>query len=118
MKVDGEPWKYLSVEDPNGRHMLNIRVRGRLRRQGLTELAFESAEPTFDELTPDEFFERFPEGQYDIEGVTVDGEELESETEITHLAASSTSATVAASSSADNAVLAALRKIIADTMPM
>ncbi len=85
MKVDGEAWKYLSVEDPNERRMLNIRVRGRLRRQGLTELAFESAEPTFDELTPDEFFERFPEGIYEIEGYTLDGEERENEVEITHV---------------------------------
>ena len=85
MKVDGEPWKHLMVEDPNERRMLNIRVRGRLRRQGLTELAFESAEPTFDELTPAEFFARFPEGIYEIEGRTKDGQERENEVEITHV---------------------------------
>jgi hypothetical protein len=83
--VDGEPWKRLEMEDPNERRMLKIRVRGRLRRQGLTELFFESAEPTFDELSPEEFFDRFPEGTYEVEGVTLDGEELESETEVTHV---------------------------------
>jgi len=85
MKVDGEPWKHLSIEDARGRRMLNIRARGRLRRQGLTELAFESAEPTFDELTPAEFFARFPEGVYDIEGITLSGEERENEVTITHV---------------------------------
>lgn len=86
-KIDGDEWKYLEIEDPHDRKMLNIWVRGRLRKQGLTELFFESAEPCFPEtcedgeegLEPDEFFARFPEGEYDIEGYTLDGEERESE---------------------------------------
>ncbi len=73
------------MEGPNGRDLLKIKARGRLRRQGLTQLFFESAEPTFDELDPAVFFARFPEGEYEIEGVTLDGEELESTTELTHL---------------------------------
>ena len=82
--VDGEPWKRLTIEDPRDRKMLNVYVRGRLRRQGLTEFFFESAEPTFDELPPRKFFRRFPEGIYDIEGMTLDREERESEVELTH----------------------------------
>lgn len=82
--VDGEPWKRLAIEDPRDRKMLNIYVRGRLRRQGLTEIFFESAEPPFDDLPPATFFRRFPEGLYDVEGVTLDGEERESEVEVTH----------------------------------
>jgi hypothetical protein len=83
--IDGEPWKKLEIEDPNERKMLNIRVKGRLRKQGLTEIFFESAEPTFDELSPEEFFNRFPEGWYEIEGKTLDGEELESTTWLSHV---------------------------------
>lgn len=83
--IDGEPWKNLEVEDPKANRMLNIRVNGRLRRQGLTELFFESAEPAFDELSPEAFFNRFPEGTYEIEGETLEGDELESEAEVTHL---------------------------------
>lgn len=56
-----------------------------MARQGLTELFFESAEPTFDDLPPDRFFRRFPEGEYEIEGITLDGRELENEAELTHL---------------------------------
>ena len=48
--IDGEPWKKLEIENPHERQMLSARVRGRLCRQGLTEIFFESAEPTFDEL--------------------------------------------------------------------
>ena len=83
--VDGGPWKQLEMEGPNGRDLLKIRARSRLRRQGLTQLFYESAEPTFDEQSAETFFARFPEGEYEIEGIGLDGEELESTTEVTHL---------------------------------
>lgn len=83
--IDGEEWNSLRIEDPYERMMLNIRVIGRLRRQGLTEIFFESAEPTFDELPPAHFFHRFPEGEYEIEGRTLDWAELESTAELTHV---------------------------------
>ncbi len=82
--IDGEPWKRMEIFDVNEHRMLGVMARGRLRRQGVTEIFFESAEPTFDELAPDRFFQRFPEGTYEVEGVTLHGDELESETEITH----------------------------------
>lgn len=82
--IDGDPWKKLQIEDKNERRILNVNVRGRLRRQGLTEIFFESAEPPFDELPPAVFFSRFPAGTYDVEGITLGGDELDSETEITH----------------------------------
>lgn len=83
--IDGEPWKKLEIEGPNGRNNLQIRLRSSLRRQGLTELFFESAEPTFDELDPENFFRRFPEGEYEVEGTSIEGDELESTSIITHL---------------------------------
>jgi hypothetical protein len=84
-KIDGEGWKRLKIEDLKERKMLDIKVRGRLRKQGLTEIFFESAEPTFDELDPKDFFDRFPEGTYEIEGITLEGQELEREVELTHV---------------------------------
>lgn len=85
-KVDGGPWKRLIIErDWDDRKLLDLRVKSKLRKQGLTELFFESAEPTFDELDPAKFFNRFPEGTYEIEGISLDDEELESEAEVTHL---------------------------------
>jgi len=84
-KIDGDAWKKLEIEDPNGRRMLRVKVQGRLKRQGLTELFFESAEPTFGELDPVDFFKRFPEGLYEIEGKTLDGEERENEVYLSHV---------------------------------
>jgi len=83
--IDGEGWNLLKIEDPYERRILKIRVTGRLRRQGLTEIFFESAEPTFDELPPRHFFYRFPEGEYEISGWTLDWVELESVAELTHV---------------------------------
>ena len=82
--IDGDAWKRLRIEDKNERRLLSVKVRGRLRRQGLTEIFFESAEPMFDELPAPTFFSRFPEGTYEISGRTLEGDELKSETEITH----------------------------------
>lgn len=83
--IDGEAWKRLKIEDPRGKVILDIRTIGRLRRQGLTEIGFESAEPTFDELSPEEFFLRFPEGLYEIEARALEGPDLESEAQFTHV---------------------------------
>ena len=60
-KIDGDPWKRLKIECKTGhkKKLLEIKAKGGLRKQGLTEVFFESAEPTFDELTAEEFFERF-----------------------------------------------------------
>lgn len=82
--IDGDEWRRLTIEDVRERKLLAINVKSKLRRQGLTELFFESAEPTFDELDPETFFNRFPEGVYEVEGIRLDGMELESETRLTH----------------------------------
>jgi hypothetical protein len=83
--IDGGPWKTLTIEDMNERTILSIGTSGRLRKQGLTQLFFESAEPSFDELDPADFFARFPAGTYEIEARTLDGRELASEAVLSHL---------------------------------
>jgi hypothetical protein len=65
--IDGGPYTELEIEDTRGRSILEIEAAGRLAKQGLTQLFFESAEPSFDELEPEKFFQRFPEGEYRIE---------------------------------------------------
>jgi hypothetical protein len=70
--IDGETWRDLQIEGPTGT-LLNISSQGRLRAQGLTQLFFESAEPSFDELDPEDFFLRFPEGEYVVSARTAEG---------------------------------------------
>ena len=85
--IDGGPWTSLEIEGPGDRQLLDILSRGRLRTQGLTQLFFESAEPSFDELAPADFFRRFPEGRYEIEGRAQGGGELESTVFLSHVLA-------------------------------
>ena len=93
-KIDGGPWGKMEIEGPNERTLLKVRARGRLKNQGMTELFFESAEPCFpsdpeceedEALEPEEFFARFPEGEYEIEGETLEGDELENEVYLSHV---------------------------------
>ncbi len=82
--IDGQPWKLLRAFDPDGRKILNIRGTTSLTLQGLTELFFESSEPSLDDLSLKEFLDRFPEGVYEFEGVTTNGQEIEGEATFTH----------------------------------
>ena len=65
--------------------MLNISTGGQLRSQGLTQLFFESAEPSFDELDPADFFRRFPEGRYEIVGRAQEGGTIFSSAVLSHV---------------------------------
>jgi hypothetical protein len=85
--IDGEAWKSLGIWDPKDQQILGMRPLGRLAKQGLTQLFFESAEPNFEDLAPEVFFRRFPEGTYEIEGVTLDGRELEGEVRLSQVLA-------------------------------
>ena len=84
-RIDGDPWEKLEIENPYGKKIFNIRNRRSLKTQGLTEFAFESAEPQFDELDPEEFFDRFPEGEYEISAKSTEGTEMERIAVYTHV---------------------------------
>jgi hypothetical protein len=85
--IDGEPWLDLEIEGPGDRHLLDVFTHGRLRAQGLTQLFLESAEPAFDELDPADFFRRFPEGRYTIEGRAQEGGKMEASAVLSHVMA-------------------------------
>jgi hypothetical protein len=72
--LDAEGWRRVSLRDPNGNRLLGIFADGRLSEIGITELRFESAEPS-----PAEVRSRFPAGRYTFRGETVEGATLVSE---------------------------------------
>src|SRR6266545_7346777 len=84
--LDATGWRSLEVFDPNGQKLLNISAsaNGSIGKQGLTELFFESAEPSFAEQSLDELFARFPEGNYTFVGITVDGGKLNGKATLKH----------------------------------
>lgn len=83
--LGGEPYKRLSAQGPDGRKILDLAPRNSLRLQGLSDFFFESAEPSLDEVSLDEFLGRFPEGVYEFETTTIDGIEQDGETKFTHV---------------------------------
>jgi hypothetical protein len=92
--IDGGPWTQLEIEGPNERPLMDIVSRGRLSLQGMTQLAFESAEPAFDELAPPDFLRRFPEGKYEIEARAQNGRTFEATARLSHILAAPPRVTV------------------------
>ena len=98
--IDGGTWTSLDVKGPL-HPLLSIVSNGRLRSQGLTQLAFESAEPSFEELHPNHFFRRFPEGIYEISGRAQSGGNFRSRVRISHVMAAPPNARVSGLEAAD-----------------
>ncbi len=82
--LDGEGWDSMNVFDPNGKKVLNFKARGSVGMQGITELFFESAEPSFDEQPLDELLALFPEGLYRFRGMTTEDKPLRGRARLTH----------------------------------
>jgi hypothetical protein len=82
--LDAEGWERMQVLDPSGRVIFDVSASGSLGMQGVTELFFESAEPSFEEQPLDEFLELFPAGSYRFRGRTTDGVPLRGRAELTH----------------------------------
>ena len=83
--LDGAPWTSLQIVRPGAGALLDIAARRGLGAQGLTEFSFESAEPSFDALTPKALFQRFPEGRYEIVARSLDGGRLSSSATLSHV---------------------------------
>ncbi|HEV8577742.1 MAG TPA: fibronectin type III domain-containing protein [Thermoanaerobaculia bacterium] len=82
--LDGEAWRSMKIFDPKGRKLVDVSNMGSVGALGMTELFFESEEPSLDELPLDEFLALFPAGQYSFVGETVDGEKISGRARFTH----------------------------------
>lgn len=77
--LDAQDWEHVEGSDPRGREVVEIETSGRLKQLGLTELFFESAEPS-----PEEVLSKIPAGTYGFSGKTVDGERLAGTATLSH----------------------------------
>ncbi len=82
--LDGEGWDTMQLTAPNGDVLLNIAGEGSVGMQGMTELFFESAEPSFDVQTLDELLALFPEGRYRFKGTTTKGKKISGKARLNH----------------------------------
>ena len=82
--VDGEDWRALRIFSPDGSTIFEVEGRGPYAELGLTELFFEGAEPSLDEVPLETLLALFPEGKYEISGQKVDGEVIGRKATLTH----------------------------------
>lgn len=81
--IDSEGWKRLDIIGPDG-ISLTIEAQGKLRSLGLTELFFETVEPKNADVPIADMLAMLPEGDYTIEGVTLDGTRTAGTALLTH----------------------------------
>lgn len=77
--LDAEGWKKVKVGQAGKEELVEIETEGNLSVLGITELRFESAEPS-----PAEVLALFPPGDYIFKGRTVEGDRLMSIAELSH----------------------------------
>ncbi len=82
--VDGVNWNRLRVFDPNGQRIFDVSGSNSVGVTGVTELFFESGEPSFQDLPLDQLLARFPEGDYQFDGTTVEGGRLTGKATLKH----------------------------------
>ena len=82
--LDGEDWKELKIVNPRGRVVFEVEGEGGYEALGMTELFFEGAEPTLDEVPLEELLAMFPEGRYRFVGETVEEERITGTARLTH----------------------------------
>ena len=76
MFLDADPWKTIDIVAPNGKVMFEVDGRSNVRKLGMTELFFESHEPSINDLSIPEFLALFPEGEYTFIGRNTEGDKV------------------------------------------
>ncbi len=77
--LDAEGWDRVTLTDPLGNQVTRLLAEGKLAEIGITELRFESAEPSVAAVRS-----RFPAGEYILRGHTVEGATLVSRVTLSH----------------------------------
>ncbi len=84
VSLDGEDWRALKIMRPDKSTIFQVFGKGPYAQLGMTELFFEGAEPSLDEFPLPNLLAKFPEGEYEFEGRTVGGQDIEGEAQFSH----------------------------------
>jgi len=83
--ADFDSWTSLKLFAPNGGQLLHVQTTGALKELGGgAELFLESAEPNLEDLSLEDFFDMFPEGNYKLVGRAPNGVKVQSIVEFSH----------------------------------
>ncbi len=81
---DSGGYSKLCVYDPNGTQLLTVKPLGQLEDLTMGGIFFESREPLSSEFSYEELMADFPEGQYEVRGVTFEGKGLTGSATFSH----------------------------------
>lgn len=81
--LDGEGWREMNIVDETGKTIVRLKANGGAQEIGLTELFFESSEPSLAELSFAEHIILFPPGEYTFTGKTTDNLFIVGDAELT-----------------------------------
>lgn len=70
---DDHGWSELCVYDPNGKQVLAVKPQSQLKDLTMAGIFFESREPPNSEFSIADLKNNFPEGKYNIRGISYDG---------------------------------------------
>jgi len=82
--LDAEGWSRLEITDPEHNSVFSVVGANSIGETGVTELFFESAEPSFDDLPLSDLLVRFPAGSYRFAGETTGGKQLSGRAILSH----------------------------------
>ena len=77
-------WTRLCLTDPNGEQLIVVEPEGHLGELGLADLFWESRKPENSEYSIEQLKEDFPEGDYQVSGVDLEGKPLAGTALFTH----------------------------------
>jgi hypothetical protein len=84
--LDAEDWKTVKIVNPDGVTIFEASGKGPygLLNRGLSEMFFEGAEPSLDDVPLDDLLALFPEGRYDFIATKADGTRLTGKSTFSH----------------------------------
>jgi len=81
---DNHGWSELCVYDPTGKQVLAVKPQGQLEDLTMAGIFFESREPPNSEFSIEDLKAAFPEGKYEVRGISFDGTGLSGFATFTH----------------------------------
>jgi hypothetical protein len=81
---DDDGWSELCVYDPTGKQVLAVKPQAQLKDLTMAGIFFESREPPAEEFSFEDLKAKFPEGQYQVRGITFEGKQLTGSATFTH----------------------------------
>jgi len=83
--LDDHGWREICLYDPAGNLIVHIQPQGQFHDLGLSGVFWESVEPEAEEWGYEDLMKAFPEGEYPVKAIALDGTGLTGSAHFTHV---------------------------------